>query len=145
MKRLPLFLGIILVVLGVIGLVHPSFNYHQKEEVGKSWSLQSNRGSRENRAGPACGIDRGSHSRHNLGSCRIAHEIVTLPFHTSRLVPVGYLSGNSTITSTPPQPLIVLTSLQRETKQEAYSFRPGNAFQTENVMKNRCFQIRLRA
>jgi len=35
MKRLPLFLGIILVVLGVIGLAHPSFNYHQKEEVAK--------------------------------------------------------------------------------------------------------------
>ena len=35
MKRLPLFLGIILLVLGVIGLVHPSFNYHQQEEVAK--------------------------------------------------------------------------------------------------------------
>jgi hypothetical protein len=35
MKRLPVFLGIILVVLGVIGLVHPSFNYHRQEEVAK--------------------------------------------------------------------------------------------------------------
>ena len=35
MKRLPLFLGIVLVVLGVVGLVHPSFNYHQQEEVAK--------------------------------------------------------------------------------------------------------------
>jgi hypothetical protein len=35
MKRLPLILGVILVILGVIGLVHPSFNYHQKEEVAK--------------------------------------------------------------------------------------------------------------
>jgi len=35
MKRLPLFLGIILLVLGVIGLAHPSFNYHQQEEVAK--------------------------------------------------------------------------------------------------------------
>ena len=35
MKRLPLILGVILVVLGVIGLVHPSFNYHQREEVAK--------------------------------------------------------------------------------------------------------------
>jgi hypothetical protein len=35
MKRLPLFLGVVLVVLGMIGLVHPSFNYHQKEEVAK--------------------------------------------------------------------------------------------------------------
>jgi hypothetical protein len=35
MKRLPPILGVILVVLGVIGLVHPSFNYHQREEVAK--------------------------------------------------------------------------------------------------------------
>lgn len=35
MKRLPLFLGTILLVLGVVGLVHPSFNYHQQEEVAK--------------------------------------------------------------------------------------------------------------
>lgn len=35
MKRLPLILGILLVVLGVVGLVHPSFNYHQREEVAK--------------------------------------------------------------------------------------------------------------
>ena len=35
MKRVPLFLGIVLIVLGVIGLVHPSFNYHQREEVAK--------------------------------------------------------------------------------------------------------------
>jgi len=28
-------LGVILLVLGVIGLVHPSFNYHQQEEVAK--------------------------------------------------------------------------------------------------------------
>jgi hypothetical protein len=35
MKRLPLILGVILVVLAVIGLVHPSFNYHKQEEVAK--------------------------------------------------------------------------------------------------------------
>jgi hypothetical protein len=35
MKRLPVVLGVILLVLGVIGLVHPSFNYHQREEVAK--------------------------------------------------------------------------------------------------------------
>jgi hypothetical protein len=35
MKRLPTILGVILVVLGVIGLVHPSFDYHQREEVAK--------------------------------------------------------------------------------------------------------------
>ncbi|HEY6268493.1 MAG TPA: hypothetical protein VIX11_09370 [Candidatus Acidoferrum sp.] len=35
MKRLPTILGVVLVVLGVIGLVHPSFDYHQREEVAK--------------------------------------------------------------------------------------------------------------
>ena len=35
MKRLPLFFGIVLLVLGVIGLAHPSFHYHQQEEVAK--------------------------------------------------------------------------------------------------------------
>lgn len=35
MKRVLVVLGVILLVLGVIGLVHPSFNYHQQEEVAK--------------------------------------------------------------------------------------------------------------
>jgi hypothetical protein len=35
MKRLPVILGVILLILGVIGLVHPSFNYHKQEEVAK--------------------------------------------------------------------------------------------------------------
>jgi hypothetical protein len=35
MKRLPTILGVILVILGVIGLVHPSFDYHKREEVAK--------------------------------------------------------------------------------------------------------------
>jgi hypothetical protein len=35
MKRLPVVLGVILLVLGVIGLVYPSFNYHKQEEVAK--------------------------------------------------------------------------------------------------------------
>jgi Flp pilus assembly protein CpaB len=34
-KRLVIILSIILLVLGVIGLVHPSFNYHEQEEVAK--------------------------------------------------------------------------------------------------------------
>ncbi len=34
-KRLVIILGVILLVLGVIGLVHPSFNYDQQEEVAK--------------------------------------------------------------------------------------------------------------
>jgi len=35
MKRTVIVLGVLLLVLGVIGLVHPSFNYHQQEEVAK--------------------------------------------------------------------------------------------------------------
>jgi hypothetical protein len=35
MKRMVILLGVILLVLGVIGLVHPSFSYHHQEEVAK--------------------------------------------------------------------------------------------------------------
>jgi hypothetical protein len=35
MKRFIIILGAIFLVLGVIGLVHPSFTYHQQEEVAK--------------------------------------------------------------------------------------------------------------
>ena len=35
MKSFVIVLGVILLVLGVIGLVHPNFNYHQQEEVAK--------------------------------------------------------------------------------------------------------------
>jgi uncharacterized membrane protein HdeD (DUF308 family) len=35
MKRFLVILGVILLVLGVVGLVHPVFTYHQQEEVAK--------------------------------------------------------------------------------------------------------------
>jgi len=35
MKRFVIVLGVVLLVLGVVGLVHPNFNYHQQEEVAK--------------------------------------------------------------------------------------------------------------
>jgi hypothetical protein len=35
MKRFVIILGVILLILGVIGLVHPNFDYHQQEEVAK--------------------------------------------------------------------------------------------------------------
>lgn len=35
MKRLVMILGSVLLVLGVIGLVHPSFTYHKQEDVAK--------------------------------------------------------------------------------------------------------------
>ncbi len=34
-KRFVVILGVVLLVLGVVGLVHPTFNYHQQEEVAK--------------------------------------------------------------------------------------------------------------
>jgi hypothetical protein len=41
MKRFVIVLGAVLLVLGVIGLVHPSFNYHQQEEVAKLGPLKA--------------------------------------------------------------------------------------------------------
>ena len=41
MKRIVIILGVILLVLGVVGLVHPSFNYHQQEEVAKLGSIKA--------------------------------------------------------------------------------------------------------
>ncbi len=41
MKRLVIVLGVILLVLGVAGLVHPTFNYHQQEEIAKLGSIKA--------------------------------------------------------------------------------------------------------
>jgi len=41
MKRIIIILGIILLVLGVVGLVHPIFTYHQREEVAKIGPIQA--------------------------------------------------------------------------------------------------------
>jgi len=35
MKRFTIILGVVLLALGVIGLVHPIFTYHEQEEVAK--------------------------------------------------------------------------------------------------------------
>jgi uncharacterized membrane protein len=35
MKRFVVILGVILFLLGVVGLAHPDFTYHQQEEVAK--------------------------------------------------------------------------------------------------------------
>jgi uncharacterized membrane protein HdeD (DUF308 family) len=35
MKRFVIILGIVLLVAGVVGLVHPNFSYHKQEEVAK--------------------------------------------------------------------------------------------------------------
>jgi uncharacterized membrane protein HdeD (DUF308 family) len=41
MKRFVLVLGILLIVAGVLGIVHPTFTYHKKEEVAKLGPLQA--------------------------------------------------------------------------------------------------------
>jgi len=41
MKRFVIILGVILLVLGVMGLVHPIFTYHQREEVAKIGPIQA--------------------------------------------------------------------------------------------------------
>ena len=41
MNRVIAATGILLIVLGIVGLVHPSFTYHQTEEVAKFGSLRA--------------------------------------------------------------------------------------------------------
>lgn len=41
MKRFLLALGILLVLLGIAGLVHPDFTYHEKKEVAKLGPMQA--------------------------------------------------------------------------------------------------------
>jgi uncharacterized membrane protein HdeD (DUF308 family) len=41
MKRFVIILGVILLILGVTGLVHPSFSYHKQEEVAKIGSFKA--------------------------------------------------------------------------------------------------------
>lgn len=35
MRRFVIILGVILLISGVVGLVHPNFSYHKQEEVAK--------------------------------------------------------------------------------------------------------------
>lgn len=41
MKRFVIFLGVILLISGVVGLVHPNFSYHKQEEVAKIGSFKA--------------------------------------------------------------------------------------------------------
>lgn len=41
MKQTIAVMGILLILLGIFGLVHPSFTYHQTEEVAKIGSLRA--------------------------------------------------------------------------------------------------------
>ncbi len=41
MRRFVIIVGVILLVAGVIGLVHPNFTYHKQEEVAKIGSLKA--------------------------------------------------------------------------------------------------------
>jgi len=41
MNRIIALIGVILIILGIVALVHPSFTYHQTEEVAKLGSLRA--------------------------------------------------------------------------------------------------------
>ncbi|HKE35373.1 MAG TPA: hypothetical protein VKB66_09210 [Candidatus Acidoferrum sp.] len=41
MKRFVIILGVILLISGVVGLVHPNFSYHKQEEVAKIGSFKA--------------------------------------------------------------------------------------------------------
>jgi len=41
MKRFLSLIGVLLVVLGLIGLAHPTFSYHEKKEVAKLGPVQA--------------------------------------------------------------------------------------------------------
>jgi hypothetical protein len=41
MKRFVIILGVVLLISGVVGLVHPSFSYHKQEEVAKIGSFKA--------------------------------------------------------------------------------------------------------
>jgi hypothetical protein len=41
MKRFILVLGILLAAAGLVGLIHPSFQYHKKEEVARFGPVQA--------------------------------------------------------------------------------------------------------
>jgi hypothetical protein len=40
-KRLLIILGIIFLLAGTVGLLHPSFNYHKREELAKLGPIQA--------------------------------------------------------------------------------------------------------
>jgi hypothetical protein len=41
MKRFVIILGVILLISGVVGLVHPNLSYHKQEEVAKIGSFKA--------------------------------------------------------------------------------------------------------
>jgi hypothetical protein len=41
MKRLLMILGVIFLLLGIAAVVHPTFDYHQQEQVAKIGSFQA--------------------------------------------------------------------------------------------------------
>src|SRR5882762_6908351 len=98
MKSFVIILGVILLVLGVIGLVHPNFNYHQQEEV-ETRPHQSNRGRGENRANPGSRFDNSPGSRHRACCTRAAHEAVVSATNSLDWYPITYLPSLSTLTA----------------------------------------------
>lgn len=41
MKRVPMILGVVLILLGVAAVLHPTYTYHQQQQVAKIGSFQA--------------------------------------------------------------------------------------------------------
>ncbi len=111
MKRVVIVLGVIFLALGVIGLVHPVFNYHQQEEVAKIGPIKATVNEEK-----SLEIPRG---RNRTRGIRTAHKAVVSWSHHSRLVSISSRPYGLTLTATPRNTPNALTSLQHRTKQEA--------------------------
>jgi uncharacterized membrane protein len=41
MKRAPMIVGIVLILLGIVAVLHPTYTYHQQQQVAKIGSFQA--------------------------------------------------------------------------------------------------------
>jgi hypothetical protein len=99
MKSFVIVLGVILLVLGVIGLVHPNFNYHQQEEVAKLGPIKATVDEEKTaQIPPAVSITPGS--RHRACCSRAAHEAVVSATNSLDWYQIKYLPSRSTVTAT---------------------------------------------
>jgi hypothetical protein len=94
-----------LLVLGVIGLVHPNFNYHQQEEVAKLGPIKATADEEKTAQNPGSGLDNSAASRHRACGARAAHEAVAfaidaLDWHSIRSLPQR---SNSRVANTFPR------------------------------------------
>jgi len=89
MKRVVIVLGVIFLVLGVIGLVHPVFNYHQQEEVAKIGPIKATVNEEKSLEIPPAGLHNAAGGWDRTCGIRTAHEAVVSWSHHSPLVPIS--------------------------------------------------------